>query len=747
MSSLIYLKTDPASSGLPITVGRTRLQRLAKHWHYVMRSRRRWITDPELRDALQARATSHLGAIGVGPKELQKIAQYEVVQVEIDPPSSLMQAETDGWESRLIPWEYLLSAATRKYREGRLHVVRYLRCGRAMMQDPPAVPTQMQGLFVESAPGRLRGKYNFSIEREVLERHLEGRLKWTPLPNPSITGIQSATATSPDVIHVTGLDTFQGARFLDRDQKIPANSIKDGMYLRNDSWDETAVDSATLALALSAGITKPRIVSFNLYNSSARTAAFAVAQGAAAAIGFQDYIDDMLAEVFYANFYWQWRNSGCDLLAGFKGGMNAVLEYSDRLQGAGIVLWSAQSLIGMKPSSPVPVATQPISVALPPSSSWIRVETKPVRELNYSILQNSKRPLFDQFSIYKLRADSIRDLEVVVELQIGNERYPYRRMLEMKHHVHDLSEEIGVGLTSDLARSLTESVQTTLYVRVEHKKDLILSATQHVTLLPVDQWCDDDTNRIWLPSFVLPRDPAVLQIITHAQRYLMALADDAGAGFDGYQSVEENPDDFESVDSQVRALWCALLHEYGLSYINPPPVFTLASQRLRAPSQVVDGRRGTCIDLALLMAASLEFVDIKPVLFLLQGHAFPGYWTSEEARHRFLVRPNPLPLMEAEGNMTPLPDEEQEQEATESFAQRVPWEVDNSRYEEVIEAVNTGDLVPLETTLLTNHGSFHDAIEQGRRNLEDPEQFEYMMDIGVARDSDVTPLPLDMVKR
>src|SRR4029077_20612141 len=86
-----------------------------------------------------------------------------------------------------------------------------------------------------------------------------------------------------------------------------------------------------------------------------------------------------------------------------------------------------------------------------------------------------------------------------------------------------------------------------------------------------------------------------------------------------------------SVDDQVRSIWWGLLQEHQLSYINPPPSFTQMSQRLRTPSDIIAGKRGTCIDLTLLLSALLEYVDIYPVVFLLDGHAFPGYLRSPDS--------------------------------------------------------------------------------------------------------------------
>ena len=736
-----YLEIEGEGISIPVPIGRTRLQRLAKHWHYVMRSRRRWVGDPNLANIIENRAVRHLEAIGVKGEHLEAIAAAGVVQVHI--PESGLQgvastSSDTGWEARLIPWEYLLCAATHKYRNRPLVVVRYL----AGSQPSPQPPQQGNALFVQSAPSPLRGIYTFEIEMRALRNHLAPDYNLIHLEDPTLSSLTQSTSQSPTIIHLSAFDNYQGARIIDPQQKeIVPERIRDGIYLRTDKWNAIPVDALDIAIALNNGSTKPTIVSFNVYNSSARLAAFTVATGASAAIGFQDFIDDRVAEVFFANFYWYWRNFNRQPLPAFKQTMLELSEYEDKLRGTGIVLWSSQSLVGPNAITQpdCQVSAQPITVAT--STNVFETEILPHSRLNYSLLHNSKNPLFETFSIYKSQPGRVQDIDIDVELQIGIERFPYKRTVEMRHHLLELSTEIGVGLTSDLTRSLRESVKATLFVRIAFPNKQLFCRTFPITLLPIDEWKDDRVNHIWLPSFVLPRDPAVLNLIVKAQRYLMALRDDAFVGFDGYQSIEGGNPEVEAVDAQVRSLWYAIQHDNSLDYINPPPSFTDASQRLRTPSDTLLGGRGTCIDLALLLAACLEFIDIKPTIILLEGHAFPAYWSSEESRTRFLVTPNP-PLMELPDQLTPLPDEQEEQEETESFVQRVPWEFDNSRYAEVFEAVQNGDLVPIESTMLTNKGSFWDAIDEGIKNLQDQNEFYSMLDIRMARDHGVTPLPL-----
>jgi len=754
----VFLDVPGVSQGVPITIGRARMQRLAKHWSYVLRSRRRWIADHALRDTIEKRAANHLEAIGVDKVALEKLVSKKVVQVSIFPHSQNISDPDAGWEARLMPWEYLLTAASAKCRDNPLTVVRHLKTG----QEPGPPPKKItHAAFVDSAPGHLRGTYDFKIEQKVLQTHLTGATEWSTLPNPTVEMLKNFVCDKPsrELIHVSGIDSFQGTRLLaDRDSAMIGEGdlvkVPDGMYLRNNDWDETIVQSSILANAIAAGNPKPRLVCFNLYNSSARSAAFTVAEGANAALGFQDYLDDRVAEIFFANFYWNWRRSDWDILDAFEKTLLSLEPYSDLMRGSGIVLWSGTSLVteatSEKPkrkNAKGQKAGKDAEAATPDAHLWtadeLDAEIVPNTALNYSILHN-RQPIFGKFSIYKFHPSKLPDLRVKVELQIGNERFGYQSTFCMLHHVIDLSKEIAIGLTSDMARSLQESVQTTLFVEVCLGDTSFISQTYRVTLLPTDEWRDDDVSGIWLPSFVLPRDPAVLEIIVAAQRYLMALRDDAFAGFDGYQAIDGSDGNTEDLDAQVRAIWYALVHDYRLNYINPPPVFSAASQRLRTPADVLRGGRGTCIDLALLMAACLEFVDIKPVIFLLDGHAFPGYWSSETARTQFLISPNPAPLMAAPDNPTPLPGEEDEVEsgATETFVQQFPWEFDSSRYSEVFKAVQDGNIVPIESTMLTTGGGYWEAIDQAIDNLRNPEDFQSMLDIGLARHNRVTPLPL-----
>jgi hypothetical protein len=318
------------------------------------------------------------------------------------------------------------------------------------------------------------------------------------------------------------------------------------------------------------------------------------------------------------------------------------------------------------------------------------------------------------------------DLYVTVELDVAGSRHSYSISFDLRDFYANLSR-IRISLTSDLLRSLQENVYSSLCVKVHCQGQVVHENTHRILLLPINEWKDDQLNGAWLPSFVLPNDPAVKQITRQARKYLQALTDDPWAGFDGYQRVTDK--DCNSVHKQVQAVWNGLLHDFKISYINPPPSFENQSQRIRTPTQVLTQESATCIDLTLLLAACLEYVDIYPALFLLRGHAFMGYFSSTTMHDKFgkLFQSYfeiPTPFKERDG-LSPQ-----------------PWILEKDARRDIVDMIREGGLIPLETTFLCNDRGFFDAAKQGRKNLTDANRFESVFDVKRARENHVVPLPI-----
>lgn len=739
----------------------------ALRWSYIVRNRDRWS------------ASGGGPHQGEGPlagwltePDRRRLAEADVVEVEVLAAAD----EAQDWPLRIFPWEYALSAATRAWRAQPLTVIRYLRSPYPHL--PRAVDLRRPAT-VEAGPLPLAPWYDTRAEGELMLSCLgvsspqpEQRLF---NPNRAALG-QWLAAEHPSLLHVAGVDAHQAVSLLGMEATHPPQSLLDGLALKADgsTAEVDLVPVEDLTDLLCAGQPKPDLLVLNFYNSASRTASRAVAKGARFAIGYHDVIEDGLAHIFCATLYGRLRENGGDVLDAFRAGLSALRSQPGQLRGACVVLWSGFSLIGAmhraaasapvapqrgarpvakaigRPASrtqrkPPPAATPPDAAEATPAWQRIRVERTPRSQVNYSLLHNGQS-LFRSLQIFRNQVKGpIRNIQVTVDLNAGEGAFPFQTTFDLAEgdSARDLSREVVLPLTSTLLRTQSERIQSSLRLKVSCEGQVVKEETFRIFLSPVDEWQDGEKDAWqWLPSFVLPRDPAVARVIDSAQAILCALADDPQAGFDGYQSVDLSApraeDRYACVDKQVQAIWYALLNTHGLSYINPPPSYGLVTQRLRTPSQLLAERRGTCIDLALLLAACLEYVDIYPVLFLLRGHAFAGYWRSTELYEDFQAMNDLAPLFEGDE----LPAGGQQPLGGATGDNSPGYVLGSSEHAEVRRRVFQGQLVPLEATWLTQRGPFESAMLEGRNNLRSATDFQAMIDLRMARSRGVTPIPM-----
>lgn len=736
------------------------LRSAAMQWSHIARNRRRWAGSPQLAAEQGARARRFLLDSGFDDRALGEVARARIVQVSVP-----FVVEEHGWESRILPWEFIFSSATRDLRGGApLTVLRQLKredSPPAQAQNPPA-----KVLYVECTPGKLKSLYDFGSERTLVNANLragpqqgqttqerDGQM----LENPSPVELEQAVKEyRPDIIHLAGFDTRQGYQLLGWEHE----SALDGVLLRDDEARSgmVAVGPEEIARILTLGDPKkpglgehrPQLVCCSLWNSAARIAPMLVARGAQAAIGFQDSFDDALVEYFFASLYRRYRASSWDLRDAFVSAWELLRQQPAGLEGTGLVLWSEAPLTGVAQATADLAArgrqltetlareaplVDPSQVPATEVGQYIAVTVEAFGEMNYSLLHN-RQPLFKMFKLLSVSPQRPIGIDVTVELSAGEFSALYRRTLDLKEGKADLTA-LPVPLTAPLLRGVRESVFSILFVEVKWGSHILYRETKRVQLLPADQWRFDDTSKsfVWLPSFVFPRDRAIGALMEKAQRYVRVLRDDPTAGFEGYQAIDDERDDrTEDIDLQVQAIWSAIVHEWQLVYTNPPPTYSrgLDSQRLRTPSTILRDRFGTCIDTSLLLASCLELIDIYPVIFLLNDHAFPGYWRSDDA-HTSFNKMN-----------TDWVDEMTQADLREAAGDAAAqgWVLTKSGYDEILRQVDEGNLVPIESTMLTEGAGFWAAVEAARENFMPKKNFHSMLDIANARMLGVTPLPI-----
>ena len=153
------------------------LQRQAIRWTHVVRNRARWIGTPSLAKQQDENAREFLAFLGINDAQREQLALAGNIRVSVP-----YTEEQHGWEARILPWEFLLSAGTRDLRTGSLVVTR------SLLQQPataPAVPPTARSSSSRAprAPGAGLGLQGRTTSRQAVRGEGRRAVPATRLPH------------------------------------------------------------------------------------------------------------------------------------------------------------------------------------------------------------------------------------------------------------------------------------------------------------------------------------------------------------------------------------------------------------------------------------------------------------------------------------------------------------------------------------------------------------------------------------
>lgn len=224
------------------------------------------------------------------------------------------------------------------------------------------------------------------------------------------------------------------------------------------------------------------------------------------------------------------------------------------------------------------------------------------------------------------------------------------------------------------------------------------------------EWSNVPDYRKSLACFIQPAHPVVGNIVADTVNYLDR--DELPVSFTRIMKSDID----NKADYIAKVFYDCLCKSYDIRYAYQAPSFEFDSQVIRPPHRVIPNPpeirgEGTCIDLALLMAACLEYVRLQPLVFLVKEndrvqHAFIGCWTDVTERYE--------PIL--------------------------------TDFEKLKKALETQKLLILETTGITDRWgkklSFEEAVNTAKAHFT-PEEFIFALDVAAARQT-VVPLQFPM---
>ena len=229
-------------------------------------------------------------------------------------------------------------------------------------------------------------------------------------------------------------------------------------------------------------------------------------------------------------------------------------------------------------------------------NSPVKIHCVTARKINFACHQNSYSVLRE------LRIENVGDTDDLENLAIVLESDP--AFLKPKTWHIDRIEPGGsvpvrnkdIDLVGQYLAEIRESISGSLTIRVEQDGIVIGELSQPIELLAPNEWGGAGFMPELLAAFCLPNDPAIDRVI-HAASKILRRAGKPDA-IEGYKSGSR-----QRVWEIASAIYAAVAN-FGISYSTPPASFEINGQKIRLPNQVLEGRVATCLDTALLLAAT-----------------------------------------------------------------------------------------------------------------------------------------------
>lgn len=182
---------------------------------------------------------------------------------------------------------------------------------------------------------------------------------------------------------------------------------------------------------------------------------------------------------------------------------------------------------------------------------------------------------------------------------------------------------IALTLQRGLLRKQSEREEGHLWVEVAANGVAPFRKPLPLSVLADNEWFGVSLQPEIIAAHVLPNDPAVERILAQASALLLEKTQDGSLS--GYQHGDPR-----RAYSQAAAIYFAAAGQ-KIGYINPPASFEETGQKIRTPAHILDRKLASCLDTTTLLAACFEQAGLRPVIVLVQGHAFPGVWLVDKS--------------------------------------------------------------------------------------------------------------------
>lgn len=321
--------------------------------------------------------------------------------------------------------------------------------------------------------------------------------------------------------------------------------------------------------------------------------------------------------------------------------------------------------------------------------------------VNFAMQQNHV-PIIREISLINTGENILKEVCVQISFEPDFAASCELHIESISSGAEERLSSVPIQLSTSFLSQLTERLLGYIHVGITSEKQLLFSESYEISLLAFDQWGGISVLPEMLAAFVTPNHPAITPVIKRASEILGVWT--GSSALDEYQTRDSN-----RVKKQMAAVYEAIA-EQQIAYCTSPAGFEETGQRVRLYDDVLSHKLANCLEMSLLYAGCLEAVGIHPLIVVVKEHAFAGAWL--------------------------IPD---------SFPDSVNDDV-SLLTKRAAEGIN--EILLVEATYM-NQGTpqpFDAAVAHANDKLKETDNFMLFVDIVRARNAQIRPLPLRVIR-
>lgn len=331
----------------------------------------------------------------------------------------------------------------------------------------------------------------------------------------------------------------------------------------------------------------------------------------------------------------------------------------------------------------------------------LEVQVVHVPVVNFAMQQNHV-PVIREIVLKNTGEEDIKGLSVQISFEPDFAESCQLQIESITPGSEEQLSAIPIQLSTSFLSQLTERLLGYIHVEVSTNERSLFLGSYEMSLLAFDQWGGISVLPEMLAAFVTPNHSVIAPIIKRASEILGNWT--GSPALDEYQTRDPN-----RVKKQMAAIYEAIV-EQQISYCAVPASFEESGQRVRLYDAILTHKLANCLDMSLLYAGCLEAIGIHPLIVVIKGHAFAGGWLIPDS----------------------FPDS-----VNDDVSQLTKRAAEGINEVLLVEAtcMNTGTPQPFDT-----------AVASANDKLKDTDNFLLFVDVVRARNAQIRPLPLRVIR-